>query len=173
MKSKSLVSLQETTMAKILGFGLGLFFALASSGYAADVLYHGSFCNPSTPDGQARYNQWGVSNLLPFLPLSVNCGGVLPFSAISTIDQVEVFVYDRDPFQDVSCTLRTVALDGTETTTSTRSSSGSGVDGQFLIFNPVPQGDTRATTINLQCTIPGLTLLGFSHVTTYRVITAP
>jgi hypothetical protein len=177
MKSKSLVLL---SMAKMLGFALELFFAFASSGYAADVLYHASFCNPTTPDDGTRagYDQFGVNNRSVFIPfflsgasLSVNCGGVLAFSGIGDIQQVFVTVYDRHPSQNVVCTLRTVDLEGTAFTTQTQSSSGSSPNAQTLAF--MPQGNTPVSTINLQCTIPPTTIDGVSHVTTYRVISTP
>jgi hypothetical protein len=162
MKSKSLVSLQETAMIKIVGLALGLFFAFASSGYAADVLYHGSLCNTAAPAGQVSYDQFGVTNLSP----SFSFG-------IGIIEEVDVFVYDRNASEDVVCTLRTVTLDGAATTTSTARSSGSTVEAQFLLLRPNPQGNTGLTTIDLQCTIPPATLSGFSHLTTYRVISRP
>ena len=173
MKSKSL---RETAVVKILRYTLGLFFAFASSGYAADVLYHGSFCNPNTSvGGQAFYNQWGVANISPVSSLTVNCGGVLAFSGISNIAEVDVFVYDCNASEDVVCTLTTVALDGVAVTTQTQRSFGSSDPGQFLIFNPI--GSTILTTFGLECTIPPFSPAGpgggHSHVTTYRVITTP
>ena len=168
MKSKSL-----TSIARISRFALGLFFAFASSGYAADVLYHASLCNPIPSQvGQALYDQWGVANGSASQSLVINCGAGVSFSAIGVIEEVDVVVYDRHPSQNVSCTLRTVRLDGTASTTSFDSSSGSFGPSQFLVLEPL--GSTILTTTHLQCTIPPWSPTGgFSHVTTYRVISTP
>jgi hypothetical protein len=163
------------TMAKILGFALGLFFAFASSGYAADVLYHGSLCNTTllttAPAAQIVYNQWGVANISSSSSLTVNCGGVVAFTGAGGIQGVYVHVYDRNGSQNVVCTLRTVALDGTPTAIRTASSSFSSASVQFLDISP--PAVQILTTINIECTIPPSTASGFSHVTTYRVISTP
>jgi hypothetical protein len=173
MKAKLLVSLQKRTAAKILGFALGLFVvAFTSSGFAGDVLYHASLCNPSTPTGQAHYDQVGVANLSSSSPLSVNCGGVVPFNGNNEIEKVYVQVYDRHPSQDVVCTLRTVGFDGTVFTTNSDFSFGSSLISQTLLLEPF--GNTSLGTINLQCTIPPVApSQPPSHVTSYRVISTP
>jgi hypothetical protein len=140
------------TMAKILGFALGLFFAFASSGYAADVLYHGSFCNTTDPAAQVVYNQWGVANISSSSPLTVNCGGVVAFTGAGGIQGVYVSVYDRNGSQNVVCTLRTVAIDGTPTATRTASSSFSSASVQFLDISPAAV--QILTTINCCCWRP-------------------
>jgi hypothetical protein len=151
---------------------LGLFFVFASSGYTDDVLYHGSLCNPASgfEANQAFYNQFGVTTIAN--SLLVICGVGLPFGSLD-IEAVIVSVYDRNASQgvNVSCALNTVALDGTLISTETRSSSGAFVPVQFLEF--IPSGGPFATTISLQCMIPPVGELGFSHVTTYRVIFTP
>jgi hypothetical protein len=83
------------TLARSGLTALGLFFAFASSGYAADVVYHGSLCNPVQEQvGQVLYNQSGSANLSIFSPLFVACGGATQIGAINT---VSVIVYDRNP----------------------------------------------------------------------------
>jgi hypothetical protein len=161
------------TFARSVVATLGLCFAFASSGYADDLLYHGSLCNlgGQTVVGQAVYNQFGVANVSSSSSLTVNCGGIVLFSGITDIEEVDVTVYDRNALEDVVCTLMTVALDGTATTTGTQRSSGSSASHQFLVFRPV--GDTALTTISLQCVIPPFGAAGASHVTTYRVISTP
>jgi hypothetical protein len=153
---------------------LGLCFAFASSGYADDLLYHASLCNPGgqTPVGQAVYDQFGIANVSSSSSLTVNCGGVVVFSAIGDIIEVDVTVYDRNTLADVVCTLMTVDLGGIATTTGTQLSSGSSASAQVLTFSR-PEGDTHQTTISLQCVIPPFGALGASHVTTYRVISTP
>jgi hypothetical protein len=158
-------------MVKICGFALGLFFAFASSGYAADVLYHGSFCNTTDPAAQVVYNQWGVANISSSSSLTVNCGGVVAFTGAGGIQGVWVSVYDRNGSQNVVCTLRTVAIDGTPT--ATRSASSSFSSPYVLFLDISPPAVQILTTFNIQCTIPPSTASGISHVTTYRVISTP
>src|SRR5262245_46738309 len=126
MKSKSL---RETAVVKILGYTLGIFFALASSGYADETLYHGSFCNPNQGAGEAHYSQYGVDNASPDSTLTVNCAGIIPGTVAANNEtpgvgcsppsascpdllRVVVTVLDRNPSQNVSCTLTPVPPDG-------------------------------------------------------------
>lgn len=148
---------------------LGLFVACASSGYAADVVYHGSLCNPvQEQGGQVFYNQWGIANLSNAAPLFVACGGTTPIPAIIT--GVLVVVYDRHPTADVVCTLVLADIAGIPIGSAlTASSSGSQANAQGLTFNPA----TSAGTISLQCSLPAATSSGVSHLTTYRVSSAP
>jgi hypothetical protein len=152
---------------------LGLCFAFASSGYAADLLYHASLCNPDgqTPVGQAVYDQFGIANVSSSSSLTVNCGGVVVFSMTLDIIEVDVTVYDRNTIADVVCTLMTVDIGGIQTTTGTQGSSGSSASAQTLTF--FRPGNTQQTTISLQCVIPPFAASGASHVTTYRVISNP
>jgi hypothetical protein len=148
---------------------LGLFIACAASGYAADVVYHGSLCNPVQEQvGQVFYNQWGIANLSNAAPLFVACGGATPI--LATITTVEVEVYDRNPTADVVCTLVLVDIFGAPIGSPLNaSSSGSQVPAQLLRFTP----GLGTHTIVLQCSLPAVTSSGASHLTTYRVISTP
>jgi hypothetical protein len=157
------------TLARSGLAALGLLFAFAASGSAADTVYHGSLCNP-VQEGVSPglfTNQWGIANLSDSSSLFVNCGGVIPI--LATINTVEVEVYDRNPSADVACTLLLVDIFGVALSTSTAFSSGSQVSAQLLRFTP----GVATHTINLQCSIPVATASGFSHLTTYRVISTP
>jgi hypothetical protein len=147
---------------------LGLFFVFASSSNAADVIYHGSLCNPVLEQaGQVFYNQFGIANLSSVSPLFVACGGAMPI--LATIHTVEVEVYDRNPGADVLCTLVLVDTVGNTISTSSLSSSGSQALNQLLRFNP----GLGTHTFILQCSLPAATTSGVSHLTTYRVISMP
>jgi hypothetical protein len=156
------------TLARLGLAALGFFFAFASSGYAADVVYHGSLCNPVQEQvGQVFYNNWGIANLSNASPLFVACGGATQI--LATINTVEAEVYDRNPTADVVCTLVLVDIFGAPISTDSRSSSGSEVSAQLLSFTP-----GRGThTISLQCSLPAVTASGVSHLATYRVISTP
>src|SRR5262249_46375990 len=168
MKAKSLASLEETTMTRIVGLAVGLFFAFTTSGYSADVAYHGSLCHSAGTKGdQPSFSQWGVANLSTSQVLVVNCGGAVDLSQ-PHIKTVSVIVYDRNPSMDVRCRLTLVDVYGTHYWIGTESSSGAKGSYQELKFAPP---DMNTLNIYLQCFIPPMTAAKEeSRVTTYRVI---
>jgi hypothetical protein len=144
---------------------------ISTSTRAADVMYGGNFCTPvlNDLDKIEHGNQFGVHNVAPS-PATVQCPFVIAFSGALTVKEIDVTVYDRDPSSNVTCTVRGLAIDGALIWSRTRSSGGSGAPAQFIVFRP-----NLATlgTLNMTCTIPGATSQGLSHLTTYRLITAP
>jgi hypothetical protein len=148
---------------------LGLLFACASSGYAADVVYHGSLCNPVQEQaGQVFYDQHGIANLSNDSPLSVVCGATIAINA--NLSTVLAVVYDRHPTADVVCTLAPLDIRGVPIGSAlSAASSGSSPNAQALTITP----EQATQTIVLQCSLPAATSSGVSHLTTYRVISIP
>ena len=146
---------------------LALLFRLGLYAWAGDVVYHGSLCNPaesrqiitSGPGGSLAdqididviwvgYTQFGVHNGNALRSVVVSCGAAPSFS--STITTVLVTVYDRHPGSDVICDLILTNMDGATLWTDKRSSAGSSLSSQTLMFNP----NSATHTINLHCAIP-------------------
>lgn len=150
---------------------VGIASAVSLPANAADVMYHGNFCSPTRSYvNSIERNQWGVMNTSTSSSATVNCPFYLPFNASLRVNNVYVTVYDRHPNASVSCTLMGVDLAGNTLWTRSASSTGSGASHQFLSFSP-PSSFTH--TMNMSCSIPANTSSGFSHVTTYRVMTTP
>lgn len=151
--------------------GVGLSAAASLPALANDVMYHGNFCSPNRSYiNTIERNQWGVHNSSTSSTATVQCPFDLPFNASLRVNSVWVTVYDRNPNQDVSCTLIGVGLEGNTLWTRTSSSNGSGAAHQFLSFSPP---NTFTPSMNMVCSLPPATNSGVSHVTTYRVITTP
>jgi hypothetical protein len=149
--------------------------SFAADAWAKDIIYGGNFCTPvrDSLNSIEHGPQFGVQNV-SFQTATVQCPFVLDFAGNVTVNEVDVTVYDRNPFTDVSCTLRGIAIDGTEIWSDTRSSSGSGQAAQFIVFQP---NQLTLGTLNMTCDIPGTAppffSFGYSHLTTYRLITTP
>jgi hypothetical protein len=162
------------TTSKLLAvafLSVGITSVIALPANAADVMYHGNFCSPNRDFvNSIERNQWGVMNTSTSSSATVNCPFYLPFNASLIVNSVYVTVYDRNPSTDVSCTLMGVGLEGSTIWSITKSSSGSGATHQLLGFSPP---SSFIATMNMSCSIPASTSSGFSHVTTYRVITTP
>jgi hypothetical protein len=156
-----MTSLVRSLLVAFAGIGVGL----ASTASAADIVNHGSLCHPARLDiTKIDYTQFGVHNVAA-TPATVSCGAAVPI--LATINHVGVEVYDRNPADNVVCTLFLVDIFGNNVAPpQQRSSAGSGAAAQFLSFNPA----VRTHTANLQCRIPAATASGVSLVTTYRVI---
>lgn len=151
--------------------GMGLTAAINLPVLAADVMYHGNFCSPNKSSvNLVERSQFGVHNTSTLSTASVQCPFTLPFNASLRVTGVYLTVYDRHPALNVNCTLTGVGLEGSTIWTRTASSSGSGASHQFLSFSPP---STFVATMNMSCTLPPATNAGFSHMTTYRVITTP
>ncbi|MCP3140302.1 hypothetical protein [Pyxidicoccus xibeiensis] len=136
---------------------------------AADILYDGNFCAPVLADVD-RVNhspQYGVYTASISHNTTVQCPFNPPFFA--TVSEVYVQVYDRNPFVDITCTLRGIDLAGVIIWSQTDTSSYSGPGVQFLGFYPY----ARTHTMTMTCTIPYVWNAGFSHVLTYRAIHTP
>lgn len=146
--------------------GTGICASVSLPAQAADVMYHGNFCNPVRADiGKIEHgSQYGVHNESA-TTATVQC----PFNPtfFSKINRVDVLVYDRNPNTNVVCTLYGVDFAGTALWQISKSSSGSSAFWQNLVFQP----NQIAHTVNMRCSIPGVTNSGYSHVTTYRVMT--
>jgi hypothetical protein len=164
--------LQHTITTKILGLTIGCFFAFTTSGYCADVLYHGTLCQSSGAKGgqpSPSFSQWGVGNLSTSQPLVVNCGGAI--ESQSQVKAVSVIVYDRNPSSDVRCRLTLVDDKGTHFWVGNLASTANQLP-ETLMFTNIPP--VNAHTISLQCFIPPMkTPKEVSYVTTYHVITTP
>jgi hypothetical protein len=151
--------------------GVGLAITVGLPAQASDEIYHGNFCVPNQGDiTRIQRNQWGVNNTSSSNTAIVQCPFNLPFNANLRVNGVYATVYDRNPNVNVSCTLTGVGIEGATLWERSSSSSGSSVSHQFLSFSPPSQ---FTHTMNMTCTIPPVTGSGFSHVTTYRVITTP
>jgi hypothetical protein len=150
--------------------GMGVCAAVSSSAQAGDVLYHGNFCTPVLSDINKieHGSPYGVHNVSSSTA-QVQCPFNNNFSGTYSVNDVWVTVYDRNSSTNVSCTLYGVALDGNIIWQTSGSSSGSSAPAQFIRLHP-PQGGLLGT-MNMRCSIPGVTSSGFSHVTTYRLIT--
>ena len=156
-------------LAQTVLAAFGLFFACASGGYAGDVNYHGSLCNPAGLDNVTivGYSQWGAHNESRFSPALVHCGGA--HDPLNPITTVTVTVYDRHPGEEVTCTLVLVDLFGSTLFTETLSSVRAQSSSQQLEFSP----GVAAATFSLECSIPPVAPLSgeLSIVTTYSVTT--
>jgi hypothetical protein len=150
--------------------GMGFFAAFSSSAQAADILYHGNFCTPVLSDiNKIEHGSlYGVHNVSSSTG-RVQCPFNNNFSGTYRVNDVWVTVYDRNPSTNVSCTLYGVALNGNVIWQVSGSSSGSGALNQFIRLRPPQSG--LLGTMNMTCSIPGVTSNGLSHVTTYRLIT--
>jgi hypothetical protein len=168
LKAKSLLSLEAGTVSKIVGLAIGAFFAFATFGYSADVVYHGSLCHSAgTQQHQPSFQQWGVGNLSTSNVLVVNCGGALDLSQ-QYIKTVSVIVYDRNPSMDVRCRLTLVDIYGSHYWIGSAASSGAKNSYQELTFAPPV---IKTQTIYLQCFIPPMMeTKETSYLTTYRII---
>jgi hypothetical protein len=155
--------LKMATLTLLIGLG----FSPAAG--AADVVYHGALCNQSVANdpGLINFNQFGVHNSSAS-PLSIACGAAPTKS--TTVNEVDVVMYDRDPNTDVSCTLLLTDASGNVTFSQVQATAGSGAAAQSKSF--FPRVATSGSQV-LFCSIPPQTSAGFSHVTTYRVQTSP
>lgn len=152
---------------------VGLYAAASLPALAGDEMYHGNFCVPNQSDiNKIDRNQWGVRNTSTTSSAVVQCPFNLPFNASLRVNSVWVTVYDRNPTQNVSCTLVGVDLAGATLWSLTSSSSGSSAGYMSLPFYP-PNSFTH--TMNMTCSLPpGINSgAGASHITTYRLITTP
>ena len=149
---------------------MGLCAAVSSSAQAGDILYHGNFCTPVLSDiNKIEHDSiYGVYNVSSSTA-QVQCPFSNDFNGAFSVSDVDVTVYDSIPVADVSCTLYGVALDGNIIWQTSSSSSGSNASNQFIQLHPPSSG--LLGTMNMRCSIPGVTNNGFSHVTTYRLIT--
>ncbi len=153
----------------LMGVGLGIAVVLPAQ--ASDEIYHGNFCVPNQGHiNRVERSKWGVHNTSTTNTASVECPFNLPFNASLRVSSVWLTIYDRNPSQNVSCTLTGVGLDGATIWQSSNSSSGSSASSAFLSFFPPNQ---FIATMNMTCSIPSATSSGFSHISTYRVITTP
>jgi hypothetical protein len=147
------------TFASSVVGALGLSVAFATSGYAADTLYHGSLCNPQLESqGLLLYNDLGVYNIsgLGGTPPSygqVHCGSLV--DPTSTIRHVSVLIYDVNPDRDmdVVCTLAAVNAGGVAVFKEARSSPIPASGQQQLLSFDFDPGQTNVT-IHLMCNIP-------------------
>lgn len=150
--------------------GVGLSATIGSPAQAGDVLYHGNFCVPVRSDiNKIEHGPiYGVHNVSSSTA-TVQCPFNNNYSGAFSVNDVWVTVYDRNLTTNVSCTLYGVALNGNIIWQTSASSSGSSASNQFLRLHP-SQGKLLGT-MNMTCSIPGVTSDGLSHVTTYRLIT--
>jgi hypothetical protein len=150
--------------------GMGLLTAFSSSAQADDILYHGNFCTPMLTDINKidHGSLYGVHNVSSSTG-RVQCPFNNNYSGTYRVNDVWVTVYDRNPSTNVSCTLYGVGLDGNIIWQVSGSSSGSSALHQFIRLRPPQSG--LLGTMNMTCSIPGVTNAGLSHVTTYRLMT--
>lgn len=158
------MQLVKSLSAVILG---GLLFA--SSTFAATGGYSGSACNPNTPTDGSRinYTQFGVHNVSSAVA-NVTCPANQPSG--SDIFNISATVYDRSTTTDVCCTMMVLNSDGLIIASAAPCSAGFGSGSQPLSFVPP---FNASSTVELACSIPGVTANGFSHVATYRVASTP
>jgi hypothetical protein len=141
--------------------------ALASTASAAEFGHAGTLCNPATPTDASKlnYTQFGVHNVAA-TSATVLCGGAPEVA--TNVSFIGANVYDRSVPADVCCTMMVQDQTGNLFSSAVRCSVGAGAPAQLVGFFPPANA---AGTVNMQCTIPGVTALGLSHVTTYRIRT--
>lgn len=153
-----------TKVIALTALMLGVF--LGSNAQAQLVNYAGTFCNPNTSSdaSNASYTQWGVQNNGTG-SINVTCGGMIESS--SSVFGLGATVYDRSPFADVCCTFLVQDSAGVTVQSKQRCSSGSTANAQGLAweFVTAPLG----SIFNMQCSVPGASTGGLSHITEYFV----
>lgn len=147
-----------------------IFCSLSTGAFAADLLFAGSYCQPRVPDDNVQYNRFGVTANGDDTA-NVECPFWLPFQGGLTVRGVDLTFYDRHPSQDVECTVRIIALEGSVSASRTVSSSGSSAIHQFRVANF--SNSPALGTLHMTCSIPPNVGGAFSHVTTYRLRTTP
>ena len=158
------MKLVKSLLAVVLG---GLL--VASSAFAVTGGYSGSACNPNTPTDGSRinYSQYGVHNVSTAVA-SVTCPANQPSG--SDVFNISATVYDRSSTADVCCTMMVLNADGGVISSALRCSVGFGPASQSLSWVPPVNA---SSTVELACSIPGVTSSGLSHVATYRVGSNP
>ncbi|HKY35018.1 MAG TPA: hypothetical protein VJN18_03660 [Polyangiaceae bacterium] len=144
------------------------FLTMAAGASGADIVYHGSLCNPLPGDvSKIDYNQFGAFNNGtgggPFG--TVNCGGSTPIETI--INRVSIIVYDRSTPSNVQCTVRLTDIFGNVLWSASDVTSGNSVAMDNMEFSPGVGGYAVYT----RCDIPNVTSSGNSIVSSYRIIT--
>jgi hypothetical protein len=142
--------------------------ATTTAAWAANNGYHGSLCNPFLPNDvdKLKYDKWGVRNISPVVA-TVTCGALPTVS--SKIEEVEVVVYDRDPADDVCCTISIQKAAGNVIASAKKCSAGFASLHQTLSYIPPPN---VVGTMSMTCSIPATNPAnGDSHVVSYRVNT--
>lgn len=115
----------------------------------------------NTEAGSISYSQLGLTNLSTGIR-TVICGGVTDGTATS----LSLTVYDRDPVNNVVCTVFLSTADGATLFTTSLSSSGFASDAMTL-STALPG---VAGVLVLQCMIPPRnTSNGMSHLVTYEI----
>ena len=137
---------------------------------AADRMLGGTFCQPRDATDDVEYDHFGVVNVGAAVA-NVECPFWLPFQGNMTVRGVDITVYDRHPSVNVSCTVQIITIEGNVSASRTVTTSGSGAFHKFLITNF--NGAQALGTLHMSCTIPPNNGSGFSHLTTYRLRTAP
>lgn len=163
MTKKLLLSLASTLAASAL---VG---SLANAG-DVDFVLHGTACHTN---GTVRYSQWGADNLTTSIQTVIcpiqgrfdNRDGL----AWTTIERLQVWVYNRNPDQAFSCTLRSHNNDGDINTSVTRAIKASESAVQLLDFWP-NLGLHLDASLTLECRIPAQHADGISHLTSIKVI---
>ena len=148
---------------------IGLCAAVSLPALADDQVYHGNFCTPVRADTNKieHGHQYGVHNVSSSTA-TVQCPFIHPFTHSSvSVNNVWVTVYDRNPNTNVSCTLYGVALHGERIWQVSASSTGSSSTHRFLQLTP-PQNQ-GVHTMNMTCTIPGISNNNLSHIATYWI----
>lgn len=132
---------------------------------AADVVVHGSLCNPINADQtKFDYSQYGITNISTTAAGTAVCGATLQWP---TVTKIEAWVYDRNAASNVTCTAILTGLDGITVWTSTQSTAGTSTPAVFLSF-PISPGKFTATG-EVQCSVPPA-VGGNSAVASIRVI---
>ncbi len=135
---------------------------LASSPASAE-LHHGAECNPDPgAAGVIGYNRAGPFNLSASAQV-VHCGGSRGSNAFW--GNVVVTVHDRSVAENVGCFINLTDAAGNLFFVAFRSTSSFGGAAQPPLIAAVP-GITAF--IYLECSLPGQTANGVSHLTTYE-----
>ncbi|HZF53325.1 MAG TPA: hypothetical protein VE093_31955 [Polyangiaceae bacterium] len=143
--------------------------ATTTAAWAANNGYHGSLCNPFSPNDvpKLKYDKWGVRNISVTEKANVTCGASPAVS--SNVTKVEVVVYDRDPVEDVCCSIYIQKAAGNVITSAMKCSSGFASAAQTLSYSPPVNA---VETMSMVCSIPKTNPAnGDSHVVSYRVNT--
>jgi hypothetical protein len=141
-------------------------FGVAAVASASDTVNHGSQCNSQPADvSKVEFNQVGATNNSSTSIAAIGCGAATQI--LATINTVQAVVYDRSSVSNIDCTLVLTDIFGSALFSQVKSSSGNSAGNQLLTWNP----GVGTHTIHIGCNLPAQTASGFSHFTTYRVIT--